>query len=93
MKIDASSANLRFDHTVLAQLIARRWKQERPYFTLNERPRGAWLQASWERQPGRTALELRWFRRAPCIASADRLAPARAAFRGASAIPVTKLRY
>jgi hypothetical protein len=29
-----------FDHSVLAELIAPRWKQDRSYFTLNERSRG-----------------------------------------------------
>jgi hypothetical protein len=31
-KIRARSASLHFDHTVLTELIARRWKQDRPYF-------------------------------------------------------------
>jgi hypothetical protein len=30
-KIRARSASVQFDHTVLAELIARRWKQDRPY--------------------------------------------------------------
>ena len=49
-----------FDHSVLAELIARRWKQDRSYFTLHETSRGAQLEASWRRQPGRSALELHW---------------------------------
>ena len=53
-----------FDHSVLAELIARRWKQDRSYFTLNERSRGAQLEASWWRQPGRSAMELHWSHRA-----------------------------
>jgi len=31
-KIRAKSASLRFDHTGLAELIARRWNQDRQYF-------------------------------------------------------------
>jgi len=31
-KIRARSASLHFDHTVLAELIAWRWMQHRPYF-------------------------------------------------------------
>ena len=53
-----------FDQSVLAELIARRWKQDRSYFTLNERSRGAQLEASWWRQPGRSAMELHWSHRA-----------------------------
>ena len=49
-----------FDHSVLAELIARRWKQDRSYFTLNERSRRAQLEASWWRQPGRSAMGLHW---------------------------------
>ena len=31
-KIRARRASVQFDPTVLAELIARRWKQDRPYF-------------------------------------------------------------
>jgi hypothetical protein len=34
-----------FDHSVLAELIAWRWKHHRPYFTLRERTPGGWLEA------------------------------------------------
>jgi hypothetical protein len=84
MKIGASSAGLHFDHSVLAELITRRWKQDRPHFTLNKGTRGAWLEASWWRPPGRSALELHWSRRAPCVASADLLPPAQAVLDGAA---------
>ena len=67
-----------FDHSVLAELIARRWKQDRSYFT----PGGARLQASGWRQPGGSAMELR-SHRAPGIAQADRLPPPPAVFDGA----------
>ena len=43
-KIRARSASLHFDCTVLAELIARRWHQDR--------------RASWWRQPDRSAWEL-----------------------------------
>jgi hypothetical protein len=33
---------LDFDHTVLAELISRRWQEDRPYFALNRIVRGAW---------------------------------------------------
>jgi hypothetical protein len=64
MKIGETSASLHIDHTVLAELIARRWKQDRPYFTLNKKACGAWLQASRWRPPGRSALEMHGSRRA-----------------------------
>jgi hypothetical protein len=75
----AGNGHADFDHSVLAELIAWRWKQHRPYFTLNER---AWLEASWRRQPGRSALKLQWSRHAPCIASADLPPPPQAVFEG-----------
>jgi hypothetical protein len=80
----AGNGHADFDHSVLAELITGRWKQDRPYFTLNERAPGAWLEASWRRQPGRTALKLHWSHHAPCIASADLLPPPRAVFEGAA---------
>jgi len=46
-----------FDHSVLAELIARRWNQDR---SLNERSRGAQLEAPWWRQPADSAMELHW---------------------------------
>jgi hypothetical protein len=40
-KFRARNASLHFDHTVLAHLIARRWKEDRPYFALRKIARGA----------------------------------------------------
>jgi hypothetical protein len=34
-------------NTALAELLVRRWKEDRPYFMLDEHTRGVWLQASW----------------------------------------------
>jgi hypothetical protein len=79
----AVNRHAEFDHSALAELIARRWKQDRSYFTLNEKSRGAPLKASWWRQPGRSALELHWSHRALCIAHAGLLRPTQAAFDGA----------
>jgi hypothetical protein len=61
----AGNGHADFDQSVLAELIEWRWKQDRRYFTLNERAPGAWLEASWRRQPGRSALKLQWSRHAP----------------------------
>lgn len=47
LKIHARSADLHFDHTVLAELIARHWKQDRPYFASKIAERGR--RASWWR--------------------------------------------
>jgi hypothetical protein len=58
---------LDFDHTALAELISRRWQEDRPYFTLNRRARGAWLEGSWWRQPANSALKLHWSRRAGAL--------------------------
>jgi len=51
---------LDFDHTALAELISRRWQEDRPYFTLNRKARGAWLEGSWRWQPANSALKLHW---------------------------------
>jgi hypothetical protein len=72
-----------FDPSVLGEIIARRWKQDRPYFTLIQPARGVWLEAAWSRQSGRSALELHWSRRGPGIARADLLPPPQAVFGGA----------
>jgi hypothetical protein len=51
-----------FDHTALADLISRRWQEDKPYFTLNRKAPGTWLEGSWWRQPANSALKLRWSR-------------------------------
>ena len=63
----AGNGHAAFDHSVLAELIAWRWKQDRPYFTLNEGAPGAWPEASWRRQPANSALKLHWSRRSPAL--------------------------
>ena len=35
MKVGLSSTSGQIDHTVLAELVLRRWKEVRPYYTLN----------------------------------------------------------
>jgi hypothetical protein len=84
MKIGERSASLHFDHTLLAELSAQSWKQNHPHFTLNERSRGAWLQASWWRPPGHRVMEMHWSRRAARVASADLLPFPPAASDGAA---------
>ena len=51
--------------SVLSELIMRRWKQAPPYYTVNQRARGAWHDASWWRRPSQRALEQHWSPRAP----------------------------
>jgi hypothetical protein len=55
------------DHTGAAELISRRWQEDRPYFMLNGRARGAWLEGSWRWQPADNALRLHWSRRSPAL--------------------------
>ena len=55
------------DHTAAAALISRRWQEDRPYFTLNGKARGAWLEGSWRWHPADNALKLRWSRRSPAL--------------------------
>jgi hypothetical protein len=65
MKIGESGASGQIDHTVFAELVSRRWKEARSYYTLNRM-----MEASWRRRLVRSVLELHWSRRAPCMASA-----------------------
>jgi hypothetical protein len=58
---------LDFDHTAVAELIARRWQEDRPYFTLNRKARGAWLEGAWRWQPANNALMLHWSRRSTAL--------------------------
>ena len=55
--------NGQLDHACNAELLARRWTQDRPYFTAIGTVWRGRLQASWHRGPGHT-LFLRWSRRA-----------------------------
>jgi hypothetical protein len=58
---------LDFDHTALAELISRRWQEDRPYFTPHRKARGAALEGSWWRQPASSALKLHWSRGSPAL--------------------------
>jgi hypothetical protein len=65
MKMGERRVSLHFDPTVLAEIMARHWRQNRASFTLNKKAAGTWLKASWWRPPGSSALELHWSRRTP----------------------------
>ena len=54
--------------TAVAELLARRWKEHRPYFTLHEITRGVGLNSWWVRRPDRCGLEQRWSRVTPAHA-------------------------
>ena len=65
MKIRINHVSANYDHTVLAEVISGRWRENRSFFTLNREAHGAWLEASWLQQPANSALELHRSRRAP----------------------------
>jgi len=52
-----------FDHALLGSILARRWTEERPYFVLDQRAPAGWLEATWQRRPHCTGLDLHWSRR------------------------------
>ena len=80
MKISVGSTSGQIDHTILAELLSRRWKEARSYYTFNRT-----LEASCRRQPGRSVLELHWSRCGPpAIASADLFPALQAVFDGAA---------
>jgi hypothetical protein len=56
MKVGLSSISGQIDHTVLAELVSRRWKEAHPYYTLNRTAREVWL---LRRRAGDSALDLR----------------------------------
>ena len=60
MKVGLSSTRGQIDHTVSAELVSQRWKDARPYYTLNGTAREVWLEASLRRRPGDSALDLHW---------------------------------
>ena len=60
MKVGFSSTSGQIDHTVLAELVSRRWKEARSYYALNRKARGVWLEAVWRRRAGDSALDLSW---------------------------------
>lgn len=48
------------DNTAVAELLARRWKEECPYFALHEKNRAASLHSSWLRRSDCGDLALHW---------------------------------
>jgi hypothetical protein len=71
MKIGINHASANFDHTVLAEVISSRWREDRSFFRLNREARGARLEASWLQQPPNNALKLHWSSRCPRIPVAE----------------------
>jgi hypothetical protein len=63
MNIHAMSAGRHVENAALAVLNAQRWKQDRADFRPTDGTRGAWLEASWWRPAGHSALQMRWTRR------------------------------
>ncbi len=59
MKVGLSSTSGQIEHTVLAELASRRWKDARPYYRLNRTAREGRLEASLRRRAGDSALDLR----------------------------------
>ena len=59
MKVGLGSTSGQIDSTVSAELVSRRWKEARPYYTLNRTAREVWLEASLRRRPSDSALDLR----------------------------------
>ena len=56
-----------FDHNALTDLTSRRWREDKPYFTLKRIAPGAWLEGSWWRQPTNRAQKLRRARWSPAL--------------------------
>ena len=54
--------NCKLGSMAMAELLAKRWTENRPFFTLSERPRGGAVHAWWLRRPGSAGMEQRWSR-------------------------------
>ncbi len=65
MTVGIRGVNAQLDHELFADLLARRWREGRPYFTLREPLDGMGLQAWWQRRPGHAGLDLHWSRWSP----------------------------
>jgi hypothetical protein len=61
--------------TAVAELHAKRWTEDPPFFTLNERPRRGALHVWWLRRPGCAALEQHCSRLTPPASLAQHWAP------------------
>lgn len=64
MNIGVSDTSRQLDRARVAELLARHWTEDPPYFTAIGTVWRGGLQASWQRGSGRTSLSLRWSRRA-----------------------------
>jgi len=82
MNIGINHASANFDHTILAEVISSRCREDLRFFTLNREARGARPEASWLQQPANSALELHWSRRCPCIPTAELPPPMQAKLLG-----------
>jgi len=51
MKTADDSVRPHFDHTILAEVISRRWREDRPFFPPGTTTRVPRLEASWWREP------------------------------------------
>jgi hypothetical protein len=71
MKIADASVSAQFDHSVLAEVISRRWRENRAFFSPGTTTRVPRLEDSWWREPANTALELHWSRGRPSATSAQ----------------------
>jgi hypothetical protein len=58
------NASLKFVQSVSPELIMRRLKQARPYYTVDQRAGAARREASWWRRPSHHTLALHWSSRA-----------------------------
>lgn len=54
---------LNLDHTLLGELIARRWQEDRGYYSLNRHADQGWLEALWSQRADHSGVELHWIRR------------------------------
>jgi len=53
-----------FDHTLLGELIARRWQEYPGYYSLDSQVGRGWLDAFWTPRSDHRGVELHWIRRA-----------------------------
>lgn len=52
-----------FDPMLLGELMARRWQEDRGYYSLNGHAEHRWLEALWSQRADHRGVELHWIRR------------------------------
>ncbi|MBV8143570.1 MAG: hypothetical protein JO184_01090 [Gammaproteobacteria bacterium] len=65
-----------FDPVFLGELIARRWQEDRGFYSLNTHADQGWLEGLWSQRADHSGVELHWMRRAGLHRASEPASPA-----------------